>query len=347
MDENIKNQILSIVNNLNFYLVDQARRKIGADIVSVTIDDIQYTKAQGRFGEVYVCDVFYHSEFRQHKTKLAIKFFGDMSTISTDLKNTIYLEQKFSTRSLIELPKYVYANLNDPIYVVYEGITGINYEDATHVVEKSFWAGYVLAITHGGNPRPVASEVYEELFRRLVLTIFRGTPSEETIMGESSFYFNLIRESMGGCDAFGDFHQSNLMLRTTPQGEILKVALIDPTFWMPGSFDRFEDMGTFFGRQAFVEYREKKNIVNTIGDIKQFLKGYNVYLREIDLPVLSELYPKGYPLDFFLGIWALMDYIDKTTILHIPETNPNIQLLKEFIVYVLSNKPILTALGGK
>ncbi|MHA1684876.1 MAG: hypothetical protein ACTSYD_00560 [Candidatus Heimdallarchaeaceae archaeon] len=347
MEDSQKQQLLNIIHQLSYYLIDQARKKSGKDILDIEINDIVYSKAQGRFGEVFICDVFYRSEVGEHKTKLAIKFFGDESTVTNEIKNTIHLEQKFSTRSLIELPKYIYANLNSPMYVVYEGITGINYEDATEILDKSFWAGYVLAIIHGINPRPVIYEVYEELFRRLVLAVFGGSAEEEIIMSESNMFFTMIKESSGGCDAFGDYHQSNLMLRTTPQGEILKIALIDPTFWMPGSFDRFEDMGTFFGRQAFVEFREKKNIINTIGDIKQFLQGYNVYLREVDIPVLTELYPKGFPLDFFLGIWSMMDYIDKTTIQHIPSDNVNMQLLKEFAVYVLTKKPIYSALWKK
>ena len=134
--------------------------------------------------------------------------------------------------------------------------------------------------------------------------------------------------------------KSNLMIRTSPQDEVLGIALIDPTFWMQGAFDRFEDIGTFFGRQAFLEYRTAKNLEGTIDDIKKFVRGYNVHLREVNGPSLEDLYPKGFPLDFFLAIWAMMDILDKTTTQKISLNHADILLLKELALILLTEHPI-------
>ncbi|MCK4955461.1 MAG: hypothetical protein KAS63_08875, partial [Candidatus Heimdallarchaeota archaeon] len=144
----------------------------------------------------------------------------------------------------------------------------------------------------------------------------------------------------GGSDAFGDFHQSNLMIRATTQGEVVSIALIDPTFWMQGSFDRFEDMGTFFGRQILVEYRETQSILRSLDDIQRFIQGYDVHLREVNGSPLKELYPKGYPLDLFMSTWAMMDIIDKTTNQGIPFDHPDVILLKDLAFFFLTEQPI-------
>jgi len=338
-----KEVLLDIVGNFSYYLIHEAQTKTRNDVTTIEIDDISYRRAFGRFGDVFVIDIFYHSEYGKHKSKVAIKFAQDKSQLITEIKNTALLEQKFSTRSIIQVPRYIFVNLLDSSYVAYEGITGETYEDIEKAIDKSFWAGYVLAIIHGTNPRPVICDIYEEIFRRLAFSIFskdEEKQKEETIMVNSKKFFEMMHASQGGCDAFGDFHQSNLMLRVTPQGDIVKIALIDPTFWMSGSFDRFEDMGTFFGRQAFLEYRATGAITETLGDVREFLNGYSVHLREMKMPKLRELYPKGFTLDLFLAIWAMMDLVDKTTEQNIPITHPDIQLLKEFAYYCLTEQPI-------
>ena len=109
---------------------------------------------------------------------------------------------------------------------------------------------------------------------------------------------------------------------------------------MQGSFDRFEDIGTFFGRQAFLEYRVTKQLDATIDDIQRFIQGYNVHLREINSDPISDFYPKGYPIDLFLAIWAMMDILDKTTTQNIPLNHSDILLLKGFAFHLLTEHPI-------
>lgn len=340
MSESLKPLLIQLVSSFSYYLIDEARKEFGKDVLEVKINDIEYHKASGRFGDVYVIDVFYSSELGNHKTKLAIKFMESPTEVITEIRNSSFLEKKFSTRSVVKIPRYIYVNLKSPTFIAYEGVTGINYEDAHDVRDKSFWGGYVLSIIHEGKPRPVMIDIYEELYRRLVLAIFGGQTNEHEIMDKSRILLEMISSSQGGSDAFGDFHQSNLMIRASPQNEVLNIALIDPTFWMQGAFDRFEDIGTFFGRQAFLEYRESQGIPATIEDIKQFILGYSVHLREINSQPLEKLYPKGFPLDLFLAIWALMDILDKTTVRNIPADNPNIELLKDFAYYFLTEQPI-------
>ncbi|MHA1197973.1 MAG: hypothetical protein ACTSQF_01265, partial [Candidatus Heimdallarchaeaceae archaeon] len=248
MSESLKPLLIQLVGSFSYYLIDEARREIGKDVLEVQIQDIEYIKTGGRFGDVYVIDVMYTSFYDLHKTKLAIKFMESPTEAITEIKNSSFLEKKFSTRSVVQIPRYVYVNLKSPVFIAYEGVTGINYEDAYNVRDKSFWAGYVLSIIHEGKPRPVIADIYEELYRRLVLSVFGGENVEQTIMENSKRLIEMIAASQGGSDAFGDFHQSNLMVRTSPQDEVLGIALIDPTFWMQGAFDRFEDVGTFFGR---------------------------------------------------------------------------------------------------
>ncbi|MHA2357305.1 MAG: hypothetical protein ACXABK_00865 [Candidatus Heimdallarchaeaceae archaeon] len=340
MDSSVKPLLIQLLGKFSYYLIDEARKNSGKDIKDVKINDIDYYKASGRFGDVYVIDVFYSSLYEKHKTKLAIKFIESASDVITEIKNSAFLEKKFSTRSFVKIPRYIYVNLKQPTFIAYEGITGINYEDAESVLDRSFWGGYVLSIIHEGRPRSVITDIYEELYRRLILSIFGGEQEEQEIMEKSKNLLEMVAQSKGGSDSFGDFHQSNLMIRTSQQGEIVSIALIDPTFWMQGSFDRFEDVGTFFGRQIFLEYRETKSIVRSLSEIQRFIEGYNVHIREINGTPLEEMYPKGFPLDFFLSIWAMMDIIDKTNNLNIPLNHPDVILLKELAHYFLTEQPI-------
>jgi len=340
MSDSLKPLLIQLVGSFSYYLIDEARREIGKDVLEVKIQDIEYVKTGGRFGDVYVIDVIYTSFYQNHKTKLAIKFMESPTEAITEIKNSSFLEKKFSTRSVVKIPRYVYVNLKSPTFIAYEGVKGINYEDAHNIRDKSFWAGYVLSIIHEGKPKSVITDIYEELYRRLVLAVFGGEDVEQSIMEMSKPLIDMMSVSRGGSDAFGDFHQSNLMIRTSPQEDVLGIALIDPTFWMQGAFDRFEDMGTFFGRQAFLEYRTTKTLDVTIDDIKKFIQGYNVHLREVNGPSLEDLYPKGFPLDFFLAIWAMMDILDKTTTQNISLNHVDIVLLKELAMNLLTEHPI-------
>ncbi len=340
MSDSLKPLLIQLVSSFSYYLIDEARREIGKDVLEVQIQDIEYVKTGGRFGDVYVIDVMYTSFYDTHKTKLAIKFMESPTEAITEIKNSSFLEKKFSTRSVVKIPRYVYVSLKSPTFIAYEGVSGINYEDAYNIRDKSFWAGYVLSIIHEGKPRPAITDIYEELYRRLVLSVYGGEEIEQKIMDRSKRLLEMIAVSKGGSDAFGDFHQSNLMVRTSPQNEVLGIALIDPTFWMQGAFDRFEDIGTFFGRQAFLEYRSAKKLDAIIDDIKDFIQGYNVHLKEVNSTPLEELYPKGYPLDFFIAIWAMMDILDKTTTQNVSLNHSDILLLKELAVLLLTEQPI-------
>ena len=340
MSESLKPSLMQLLSSFSYYLVDEARKATGNDVQEVKINDLEYSKASGRFGDVYVVDVFYSSNFGEHKSKLAIKFIEEVSDVITEIKNSSFLEKKFSTRSFVKIPRFVFVNLKTPTFIAYEGITGINYEDALNVENKSFWAGYVLSIIHEGKPKPVIIDIYEELYRRLILAVFGGDDEEQEIMEKSKTLIEMVASSHGGSDAFGDFHQSNLMIRTSPQNEIVSIALIDPTFWMQGSFDRFEDIGTFFGRQVFLEYRKTKSLEKSIEEIEKFIEGYNVHLKEIYGVLLEEMYPKGYPLDLFLSTWAMMDIIDKTNNLNVSPDHPDVLLLKELAYTFLTDQPV-------
>ncbi|MHA1401044.1 MAG: hypothetical protein ACTSQE_11915 [Candidatus Heimdallarchaeaceae archaeon] len=332
--------LVKLIKSFKYYFISEAAKSTGKNILEINIDSVQYNKRAGRFGEVFVIDVFYSSKFGNHKSKVAIKFIEDPSDAMLEIKNTVYLEKKFSARSVVRIPRFIFVNLSNNPFIAYEGISGINYEEAVTIREKSFWAGYVLSIIHGGQTRPVMTDVYEEIFRRLVMMIYGGEEAEQEIMEKSKNMINMVATSQGGCDAFGDYHQSNLMLRTTANNEIVSIALIDPTFWMKGSYDRWEDVGTFFGRQSIIEYRSNRNLADTIEDVKQFIRGYNVHLREINVPSLSDIYPKGFPVDFYIAIWAMMDYIEKTVNQKIPITHPDIQLLKELAYILLTKQPV-------
>ncbi len=340
MSDSLKPLLIRLVDSFSYYLINEARISTGKEVVQSKINDIAYRKASGRFGEVYVIDVFYSSEHGDHKSKLAIKFIDNVEDIITEIKNTALLEKKFSTRSIVRIPRYIYVNLKKPTYIAYEGMTGINYEDAHSVSDKSFWAGYILSIIHEGKPKPVIKDIYEELYRRLILSVFGGSEEEQRIMEKSKILIEMVKASQGGSDSFGDYHQSNLMIRVAPEGETVSIALIDPTFWMQGSFDRFEDIGTFFGRQAFLEFRVTKLLTSAISDIQQFIQGYSVHLKEINGVPLEEMYTKGYPIDLFLATWAMMDVLDKTNSFNIAADHPDIILLKELAHYLLTEQPI-------
>ncbi len=192
--------------------------------------------------------------------------------------------------------------------MVYEGVEGINYDEVENKGELPYLAGKLLALIHGGNIRPVDEELYRDLARILGRNLAL-TGKEYEISHAMGTAFETIKHASSGCNAFSDFHQSNVMV-TLNNGKPQKLWVIDPEFMQMGSFDRMEDAGTFFGHQFYLEYRETGQYERSLNDMIKFLLGYDSIFKQLTQRRLYEIYPHGIPITFFIGFWALMDALD-------------------------------------
>jgi len=71
MNESTRALLIKLLDSISYYFVGEAARETKKDVLKISVDDIDYFKTSGRFGEVYVIDVFYSSEYGNHKSKIA------------------------------------------------------------------------------------------------------------------------------------------------------------------------------------------------------------------------------------------------------------------------------------
>ncbi|MFV2014949.1 MAG: hypothetical protein ACC656_05955 [Candidatus Heimdallarchaeota archaeon] len=135
------------------------------------------------------------------------------------------------------------------------------------------------------------------------------TGFEHEISNGMGYYYQMLENAFSGCDPFSDFHQSNVMIKTI-NGDIAKVYIIDPEFMQKGSFDRLEDVGTFFGYQLFLEFEQTNSITIGLRDVNSFFEGYQSKMIEMGGVSWNQMYSNGCALPFFLAQWALMDALD-------------------------------------
>ncbi len=316
MSDDLEQGVLQILPLFKTYFLETAGRISNAPIKNVEFVESQSSSYRGRGGTLLISDVTYNAiidedSFFPLTTKIAIKFAQNLKSAIKEMKNSMLLENKYSSHPSFGTPRILFASTNEPIILLYEGVDGINYDECTVVPNKAYYAGKLLAILHGANVQPVDDLLYQNYVRKIV-QYFAMTGMEKEIslaMGEA---FNRIKGLSSGAVIHSDFHQSNVMLTISADiSEVLKVYVIDPEFMTSGHYDRMEDVGTFFGNQALIEFGQTGAISSTLNDIHIFLRGYNEFLANSPMKLsLNKIYPKGLPLAFFIALWSLLDALD-------------------------------------
>lgn len=315
MSDELENGVLQILPLFKTYFLEIAGKITSSKVVDVEFVETNTTSNRGRGGTLLISDVTFNVILDEDTLfpltrKIAIKFAQDLKSAIKEMKNSMLLESKYSSHPRFGTPKILYGNTHDPIILLYEGIDGVNYDVCNTVPNKSFYAGKLLSILHSSNLQPVDDLLYQNYVRKIV-QYFAATGMEREISISMGQEFNRIKGVSSGAVIHSDFHQSNVMLTTGYDGSVHKVYVIDPEFMTTGHYDRMEDVGTFFGNQALIEFNKSKNILNTIRDIKIFLMGYNENLANSPQKLnLNTIYPNGIPLAFFISLWALLDALD-------------------------------------
>ncbi|MHA2171584.1 MAG: hypothetical protein ACXAB7_16980 [Candidatus Kariarchaeaceae archaeon] len=276
------------------------------------VTDLQFTatatrEKSGATGQVLISKVYFETEFGDSSADVALKYFQNSTNAVTEIRNAMELDIKFKSAPEFGVPRVIFASTLNPVIIVYEGIEGKNY-DELEIDNKALEAGRLLATIHGAEVRPVDTDLYRDL-SRMIGTHLSVTGMEKDISDGLGHYYQKLEGANSGCNPFSDFHQSNVMISHSGD-QITKIFVIDPEFMQKGSFDRLEDMGTFFGQQFYHEYLETKLIQNGLQDLREFFLGYQEKNLENGGSTWEDMYPSGCPLPFFIAQWALMDALD-------------------------------------
>lgn len=318
------------------YLIGMASKQFKAPVSEFQMTATQTTQKIGATGQVLISTIFFDTEYGSGQTNIALKFFQNEQNAMDELKNSLELDVRFKTHPHFATPKVIFASTKDPVMIIYEGLNAINYDEIDHP-DKASHAGKLLAAIHHGGSRPVDTDIYKGL-ARMIGNYIAPTGLEKDISRGLGLNYSRLEGAMSGCNPFSDFHQSNVMLSITDDF-VNKVYVIDPEFMQKGSFDRLEDVGTFFGAQLLREYVTTGGINTSLVDIQVFLKSYEeLNIFNLGLP-LKKMYPSGNPLGFFIAQWAIMDAIDQSMRMKVPMTAPQIMQQLKFVKYIFETDP--------
>ncbi|MDH5402767.1 MAG: hypothetical protein OEZ01_06755 [Candidatus Heimdallarchaeota archaeon] len=338
MSEDSKEQtVQSILPLVKSYFLEE-----GSKIFKTMINTVEFTATQtklrrGVSGSVLISTVYYNTEYGSANCSIALKFFEDKSSALNEIKNAMALEYKFKSAPSFGVPKVIFASTSDPILIVYEGVSGTNYDELI-VENKAYEAGRLLSLIHGSQSRPVDLDIYRNLIRMLGSHI-STTGMEKQLSNSLSNHFLKLEGALSGCDPFSDFHQSNVMISTINQ-RISKIHVIDPEFMQKGNFDRLEDVGTFFGHQLLDEFIKTNGIKQGLIDINEFFKGYQQQATDTNGMSLSAMYPRGNPIAFFIAQWAIMDALDIAINRGGDLNSPDVMIRLKFSLFVLDSVEI-------
>lgn len=341
--------VSAIVENvfplIQFYFIESAKRYIREDIASVELLETQTKQRAGASGALLISDITYQiidaaGQAYTASKKIAIKFVNDHKAALTEMRNSLNLENSFLSFPLFGTPKVIFASTQDPIFIVYEGVQGTNYDECSADFSKAYHAGRLLAVIHGRTIKNVDSALYQNLVRMISQHLSLSGKEAELSRG-LTLAFEKFKGATSGCNPFSDFHQSNVMINAG-ESIINKMYVIDPEFMQKGNFDRMEDAGTFFGNQFLNEYINTQSIRNSSLDLSQFILGYDNVFHNLTTQHLYEIYPNGLPIQFTIALWALMDALDIITNrdTHSQVLEPEIMIRIEFALYILNNEEL-------
>lgn len=299
--------VQSILPLIKYHFVGRASHRFARAVDDVSFLSTETIERRGVTGRVLISTIEFECKFGPMKDTLALKFFEDKASAMTEMRNAMELDIRFRTAPEFGIPRIIFSSTQNPTLIIYEGIRGTNYDELL-LDGKQEEAGRLLATIHGSEARAVDTDLYRDLIRMLGSHLAVLGREQEISKLLSSHYERMIN-AMSGINPFSDFHQSNVMLKTV-NNQIMKAYVIDPEFMQKGSFDRMEDVGTFFGAQGLAEFQENGNADVMLSDLRRFLSGYQEKILELRGYRWSEMYPNGNPIGFFIAQWALMDALD-------------------------------------
>ncbi|MHA1911460.1 MAG: hypothetical protein ACTSYA_07175 [Candidatus Kariarchaeaceae archaeon] len=305
-----ENTIISdAISKLDYFFQAESSKLLKGEVTNWQITNVTHTVKRGRFASIYLLKILLLTDLGEIEHSVAVKMIGEGTLPLDELANSFYLENTFRTLPEFGTPRVLYYKSSDPSYIIYEGVKGSNYDELALVKDKATHAGRLLAAIHGISQKSIDIETYEGL-TRLIGQQLNDTIEERRISAAIKPFLEIMETSNGGCYPFGDFHQSNVMIESA-NNLVSRMYVIDSEYMMKVNFDRFDDIGSFFGRQLYMEYRSTHNFTQTATSVSDFIAGYNSFLKERNAPTLDELYPKGATLDFFLSQWLIMNLLDQ------------------------------------
>ena len=348
-EPDIESYVFSILPHFTDLFLELASQKTNSEIIGIEFLKTNTYSKRGSEVLLLISEIdFIASNLSKRvfklKQSLAIKFAKDTNTALTEMKNSLLLESKYFGTPEFGTPKVLTASTSQPIFLVYEGINGINYDECETILDKAFWAGRLLGILHGKQLAPVDDTLYKNYMRKLT-QLLENTKYEESLSKRLSLAFTQLKGADSGSTIHSDFHQSNVMFTVVENNtKVSKVYVIDPEFMEVGYFDRMEDVGVFFGKQFFKEYTTSRTIENSIHDFQEFMRGYNSFLAEnADENTIFKIYSQGVPIQFQLVLWALADalfLIKNQEGDEINVTHPKILSRMEFSLFILDHKEL-------
>ncbi|MHA2504108.1 MAG: hypothetical protein ACXAE3_14710 [Candidatus Kariarchaeaceae archaeon] len=330
----VEQTVQSILPLIRYHFIGRANHRFGQ-----SVDDIEYISTQtierrGVTGRVLISTIAFSCKFGEMTDTLAFKFFEDKASAMTEMKNAMELDIRFRTAPEFGIPRIIFSSTQDPTLIIYEGVKGTNYDELL-LDGKQEEAGRLLSAIHGAEARAVDIELYKNLVRMLGSHL-SVLGREQQISKLLSMHFERMTNAMSGTNPFSDFHQSNVMLNVV-NDMIMKAYVIDPEFMQKGSFDRMEDVGTFFGAQGFLEFQQTGGVPIMVDDLNRFLKGYEEKSLEMRGYRWTEMYPNGNPVGFFIAQWGLMDALDYALNRGGDLASTEVQSRLDYVIFILQN----------
>ncbi|MFX1521315.1 MAG: hypothetical protein ACFFCD_15480 [Promethearchaeota archaeon] len=299
-----KQALMTVIRNFEDVLREHVYKTHGQFPNVIDIRDIDEITRFGATGQVHLVTIDFGSDFGTHQTMLAIKFSSSPQKVFTEAANSRWLFKQLEYYNYGDLctPQLLFAFPEEKI-LTYEGIQGKSYyEESIGIKKKAVLAGRLLAAVQGTEVRTLDVEHYENLMALMLLNLPISTLRRESIAKLCAAYFEEMKESRGGGNIFGDYHQANVILsREEHTSYFQKIYVIDPEYMqLNQNYCRSEDIANFFHFQISEEFKQTKAIDETQSALHYFLSGYNQILRDFNLS-LKELYPLNMPLEFHLA----------------------------------------------
>ncbi len=305
--------IQGAIHAFQYHLYDHAQRLLARKVRDISILRAETKSRQGAEGSLYISQVYYKADGHDFELSMAMKFPHDADSVRREMMHSLLLDQRLSPYPKLATPHLLFASTKDPPIIVYEGVPGTNYDELPRAPEKSFLAGQLLAAIHGNDFAKLNTDLQKDLMRYLAIkgeTVMPGF--EREFLKRCSRFATSFGKNHESSLIFGDFHQSNVML-VKRNDQYVQAFVIDPHYVQVAGFSRGEDIGTFFGQQAFQEWATTRRIRLTFADFVEFMNGYKSFLDFINAPSLKKIFSHGFTIDYFVAQWAVMDALDIIT----------------------------------
>lgn len=336
--QKLKNILTIIGESLQDFFKQKIEEEYSHKPSLITIEEVNSVEKQTSKSKVHLVSYQVNSNIGRSKINLLVKFASDNERFNNEIENHHLLKSATAKVEGFYTPEIVYKNERLKC-IIYEGVEGKSFRasnlDKNHKYKS---AGKMLAVIHSNQPTKVDVQPYKKLILYIVST-FGDAEIEKKIVTQVLPYLKSIETSKGGVCIHGDYHGGNLLIQTaieeknnTPE---IRMFVIDPEFAMKKR-DRCEDIGTFFSKPVFNEYKNYGNINETVKNFKAFLKGYNEMLKETNAGFfLQDLYPDGLTVDFHIIAYMLYfistQLFDKGKSLFCEDVNQCFSIIDEIV----------------